>query len=445
MTGASLLFRYHRSTAPVAACVTAAALVTLLALPATALAETPHRAAKKAAASALPSDAFFDPTAVQDIRLVMKADDWATLRARFMSDDYYPADFQWNGQTVATVGIRSRGHGSRNPFKPGIKIEFEHYITDQKFLGMRSLALLNGVQDPSMVRQRLGMAVFDKMGEAAPRTVHARVFVNGEYVGLYQSMEAVDKNFLTRTMGLKDDGEPDKDGYLYQYLGRSGFEFEYPGDDYSAYAAMFDAQTHEHGAPADLWGPMADTFKALNTADDASFEREVGKYVDLPKFARFLAVETCTADIDGILGDWGIDNFYYYRHAAESKAQFIPWDKDTAFYAWDGDIFRRVGDNVLAKRVLSVPSYYQSYLNTLIACGQALQAPESADSTVGWLESELRRERAQITPAAYADPNKRFDNDRFNDELDKLTTFAQKRGGFVIAEALKALEKLSYQ
>jgi hypothetical protein len=51
----------------------------------------------KSAASALPSDAFFNGNAIQDINIVMKAEDWDTLRARYMSDDYYPADFQWNG------------------------------------------------------------------------------------------------------------------------------------------------------------------------------------------------------------------------------------------------------------------------------------------------------------------------------------------------------------
>jgi hypothetical protein len=51
--------------------------------------------------------------------------DWAKLKENFQTNTFYPADFKWNGQTVFNVGIRSRGRGSRNANKPGLKVDFD--------------------------------------------------------------------------------------------------------------------------------------------------------------------------------------------------------------------------------------------------------------------------------------------------------------------------------
>ncbi len=148
-----------------------------------------------------PAGALFDGAVLHDLRLTMKPDDWDTLKARFMWDDYYPADFEWRGVKVPMVGIRSRGQGSRNPIKPSIRIDFNRYREEQRFLNLNALILANAAQDPAMLNRRLSMAVFSRVGLPASRVVHARLFVNGEYVGLYELVEAVEKPFLARVFG----------------------------------------------------------------------------------------------------------------------------------------------------------------------------------------------------------------------------------------------------
>ena len=60
---------------------------------------------------ALASDDFFDQSVLHDLRLVMKASDWAALQAAYLNGTYYPADMHWRDQTVSIVGVRSRGSG----------------------------------------------------------------------------------------------------------------------------------------------------------------------------------------------------------------------------------------------------------------------------------------------------------------------------------------------
>jgi hypothetical protein len=108
------------------------------------------------------------------------------------------------------------------------------------------------------------------------------------------------------------------------------------------------------------------------------------------------------------------------------------------FWATDYDIFQGVNDNVLARRALAVPSLYQLYLQTLIDCAARAEERESPDSPT-WLQAEIRRTFGQIRQAARDDTNKRFDNERFEDELVKVLRFASDRPKFVDHEARFAL------
>ena len=61
-----------------------------------------------------------------------------------------------------------------------------------------------------MMKEALSMALFARMGLAAPRVSHARVYVNGDYLGLFAVIEPIDKRFLRRTLG-------EDSGYLYEF------------------------------------------------------------------------------------------------------------------------------------------------------------------------------------------------------------------------------------
>ena len=406
-----------------------------LVLPVTALAGQRPAAA---AAAALTSDDLFDQSVVGDIRLTMKASDWDALVEHYLEDTYYPADMAWQGQVVPIVGVRSRGSGSRNPYKPGLKIDFGRYLS-QTFLGMKSLVLANAIQDPSMMKQRASMLFFTKMGVPAPRVTHVRVYINEAYLGLYMLIEPIDKIFLARVFGTDEAGAPQNTGYLYEYAWKDAYGFEYLGSDLQIYAELFEPKTHESDAPSVLYGPLDDLFQDFNEVPDSDFYQVVGEEIDLRKFVRFLAVENFLADRDGFLGYWGPNNFYLYRFASARPAELITWDKDLAFWAYDYDIFQGARDNVLARRALSDPALFRLYLDTLLACAAAAMAPVSEDSGMGWLEAEVRRESAQIRLAGLEDRKKPYTNERFDDEVEKVLAFARTRGPYVVREAQKTL------
>lgn len=389
------------------------------------------------------SDDLFDGSVLHDIHLTMRPGDWELLQEHYLEDTYYRADMQWRDTTIPIVGVRSRGSGSRNPHKPGLKIAFDQYV-NQKPFGLKSIVLANGIQDPAMLKQRLGLKMFAKIGMAAPRVAHARVFVNRQYVGLYQVIEPIDKLFLARVYGKDEGGVVENNGYLFEYAWKDAYAFDYLGDDLRIYAELFEAKTHETDAPTVLYGPLEQLFRTFNTVSDSQFEREVGRLLDLQQFAKHLAVENFIAEYDGFLGSWGPNNFYLYRLQNREVSQVLPWDKDMAFWDIRYDIFQNIESNVLAQRALQVPSVYRTYVETLIACARAAAEPENEDSTTGWLEAETYRTIQQIHDAGLEDENKRFGNERFDDELIKVLDFARQRGPYVLREASKALAHASF-
>ena len=385
-------------------------------------------------------DEFFDDSVVHDIRLSLNSKDWAALKQNFRENIYYPATLQWRDVTVSNVGIRSRGLGSRSGTKPGLRVDMDKYNVDQTFVGLKSFVLDNLTQDPSMLRERLSMAFFRRLGLPAPREAHARLYINDQFAGVYALVETIDKGFLGRSFGADSKGGTENDGYLFEYDYVKEYRFNYMGSNLDEYK-IFQAKTHEKDADAKVYGPIEDMVQAVNETPDAIFNREVSDYLDLGKVATHLAIENFIAEDDGILGYAGMNNFYLYRFEDSKRSQFIAWDKDNTFHSVDFGIMNRVGDNVLARRTLAEPQYKNAYLNTLLDAAASAMEPDAeaakdkndkdTASLPGWLEREVRRQYEQIRSLARSDTFKPYSNDDFEASIEGLLTFARERANFV--------------
>jgi len=392
-----------------------------------------------------PAAPLFDGSVLHDLRLTMKPDDWDTLKARFMWDTYYPADFEWRGVKVPMVGVRSRGQGSRNPVKPSIRIDVNRYHEEQRFLNLNALILANAAQDPAMLNRRLSMAVFSRVGLPAPRVVHARVYVNDEYVGLYEVVEAVEKPFLARVFGRDGNARKRDEGYLFEYKWETDYQWTHLGPDLARYAPLFELQTRQTDAPSIVYGPIEDMIRIINEVSDADFEPEVGTYLHLQLFIRHLAVERFISDIDGFLGDWGPNNFYLYRFEGGTLAAIIPWDKDSTFYDLLDDIYKGFDRSVPGQRILALPALRRHYLESLLACAASVVEPDAPDSPVSWFEAELLRQRAQILEAARADGNKPYTSERVDEAHQEMLEFVRNRSAVVADQARRELERLTQE
>lgn len=364
---------------------------------------------------------FFDDSVLHEIRFTINSKDWQTLKDNYLSNEYYPCDFEWKGIKVRNVGIRSRGTGSRSGVKPGLRIDFDRYTSGQKFLGLKSFVLRNNSQDNTNLHERLSMLLFRRMGEQAPRETHAKMYVNDQYVGLFTVVESIDKDFLKKNMG-------EDSGYLYKYdypADGTPYYFEDRGADGAAYVPLpFKPETNETNPRPEF---IAQWVQAVNQSSSAAFQANVGEYIDFTKFLTHVAVEVFIGDYDGFIGNYGINNFYTYRFNNQKRFQLIPWDKSEAFKAGpESSIFHNLNDvpdaqrNRLVTKLLAYPEWYAKYLDILNAI-----AASAADGN--WMEQEITREYNQIRDAARADTQKPFSNDEFEAAIQGLLGFARNR------------------
>jgi len=345
-------------------------------------------------ASAQTAADLFNPGVLHEIRISIHPMDWQNLKIHFNENTHYPADFHWiyDGRDIEAqqVSLRSRGLGSRNGIKPGLTVDFGRF-TDRTFLGLKGVVLRNNAQDASMIRERVVMAFMNLMGVPAPREAHARLYINGAYAGLYTLVEAVDESFLQRVFGQMN-------GYLYNYEWAFSWFFDYLGTDPTKYSpVLFKPETHTIDPVP--W-PLEWMFRAIHDSADSWFEGEVSHYLDLSGFMRYIAVENFLAEQDGLLGDWGVNNFYLYRFENSGQSQFIPWDRSQSFHSLEWPIFRNINTNVLAARAFAIPELQAVYLQTL------QRAAEVAGGNGGWLEHEILKDYDQIHQAALQDPVK---------------------------------------
>jgi spore coat protein CotH len=375
---------------------------------------------------------IFDPNVLHRISLNLHSSDWAKLKANFQANDYYPSDLTWNGETVRNVGIRSRGRGSRSGIKPGLRIDFDRYTTGQTFLAQKHLVLRNHTQDPSAIHENAAMWFYGKMGVYAPRTAHAQLYVNGEYAGLYSIVEEVDKRMLARLFGIIEE-DTQNDGYLYEYNWVDDWRGSYLGSGLEPYTLRFSAKTHENRPEEDRSRQLETLVRLWNETPSSNFIPTVSDRLDLTQFTRYLAVQSFLAENDGWVGFWGINNFFFYRLEGQAKHVFIAWDASEAFLSTDLPVSLRIDTNVLAQKVLEIPQFKEIFIATLSeAADVAGQIPDG--STVGALETEIRRELDLIDAAIREDPLKPYSDDDFVREGNAMKQFSSARISFVQCE-----------
>jgi hypothetical protein len=374
-------------------------------------------------------DTFFDDTTLQEIRLVVNTQDWQTLKALADENTYYPADLTWKNVTVRNIGIRSRGSGTRNGVKPGLRVDFNRYLTNQTFLDMKAVILDNAYSDPTTIRESVAMKLYAGVGLPTPREAHVKLYVNNEYIGVYIIVESVDRTFITRLFGA-DEGNTELGGFLYEYKWLFYWYLEYLGPDLATYAGLFRPQTRDTDAISTLFSPVEGMIRTINQASDDDFASAVGSYLDLQELMKYLAVEQFTAEWDGFAGNWATNNFYLYRFRQNNIAQIIPWDKDHAFTFIDVPITFRLDQNVLTRRTLAVPALRQVFFDTLLQLATISEATDPNDPR-GFLEREVDRQYKLIASALAADPYMPFTIDESGTDAEFLLQFARVRAAFV--------------
>ncbi len=338
------------------------------------------------------ANTIFDDTVLQDVYLQVDPADWATLQQNYLLNDYYPATLTWNGITEI-IGIRSHGNGSRSPIKPNLDLKFDEYVKKQMLVGESTIDAKAANQDASLMHESISFQIFRMMGLPAPRLSHARLFLNGNFFGLYLLEEHEDETYTQRDLG-------ESTGYLYEWQPITVFNFDNLGSDPSVYAQFLELKTKQ--ATPDLQ-TFATFMQVVNDSSlsDSDYITAISKYINPKLFLAHAATENILAELDGMFGGVdGINNFYLYQYNNTSFYQVLTWDKDLTFWDSGRDLFYGTDVNHITARLLKIPEYQTAYL------AAASKAIALFGGTGGWADQEITREYNLINDAATQDVNK---------------------------------------
>src|SRR5258706_1939417 len=287
--------------------------------------------------------------------------------------DWTHADFELGGVAFTNVAARVKGN-VRSLYEPtrAYKVDLNKFVPGQKLGGLDELTFNSLVWDYSCLGAALGYEFFRDAGVPAPRTAYAWLSTSvttqwkQKPLGLFLMEETVDNEFAAERFGSK--ATPVFKPVTYKL-------FESLGDEWSAYAPIYDLKTK---ATPEQRRRVVDFARLVSSATDAEFAARVGDFLDLDEFARFLAGQVLLPNYDGILADG--QNFYMYLDAHSNKFGFIPWDLDAAWgNFWIASRAEQeqasiwhpwIGENRFIERVMGVEEFrriYRSHLEDFIS------------------------------------------------------------------------------
>ncbi len=377
-----------------------------------------------------PSEFVFDDRKLSTWRIVFTDADLKKLDATAVREAYVPATLMVDGEDVGRVGVRYKGAGSTlaDCFATGVnsckklsyKIGFNEFDPPKRFHSLKKINLHAHRYDVSHLNERLSYKMFRQQRVAAPRSVTAKVFVNGQYKGVFGLTENIDGRFTDRSWPGAGDGNLYKEAWPLS----SNPKF---------YVDHQKTNEPDPGDPAKRVVPPTKILafqKQLYGASAADLPKVVDSWMNLDYMFRVLAVDLAIGNWDGPLIFYCQNgptqpctnhNFYIYEAERENRLWLVPWDMDSTFQfslrgekailtPWDqppADCTRRFEafpgvfvmhpgcDRIYRAMILAGRERFVAAVNDLLA---------GAFNT-DLMRADIDRWAAQMSDAVRADPN----------------------------------------
>jgi spore coat protein CotH len=271
-----------------------------------------------------PNAPVFDSSLVARIDITINPDTLQWIYNNVESDVEFHAIFQFNNgtinETMENIGFRLRGNTSRYSQKKSFKVSFNSFEPGRKFYGLEKMNLNGEHNDPSIVRARICWGWLRAMEVPAPRSAHTRVYINGDYYGLYIIVEHIDEEFV-------DSRFDNNDGNLYKCLYPA--DLAYLGSNPDLYKMtsggrrVYELTQNEE---LDDYSDLANFIHVLNNTPLNELECELGKIFNLNDYLKIMALDVITGNWDGYI--YNKNNFYLYHNTETGRFEYIPYDVD---------------------------------------------------------------------------------------------------------------------
>lgn len=395
------------------------------------------------------NEGLFEVGKVKELRLIFETDNWEYVLDSFKQQGYEQrlvGDAVFEGKKYKGVGVRYKGNSSYfNVRKSGysklpFNIDFNFTIKDQKLPGgVDKIKLSNVFRDPSFIREVLSYEIARRY-MPAPRANFVQLFINGAYLGLYNSTESVEDEFLEHY--FKGD-----DGILFKCDPIWGYKelphcpqgdkasLQYLGPDSMCYRGLYEVKS-DFG-----WKKLIELAKILNQQP-----AKLDSIFNIDQALWMLAFNIVLVNLDSYTGRF-CHNYYLYR---DNEGVFHPivWDMNLSFggFRYDGSKGSPLTDEEMQE--LSPFIHYKDknekrplitnllsdnlYRKMYVAHIRTILEDYFVDSTYLKRAEEIHR---MIAPYVKSDTNRLYDYEAFEKNLYE-TAKAEKVSIIGIAELM---------
>ncbi len=300
-----------------------------------------HHRALQAPASTVPRPGPFTDGFVPTFHIRLAPDARRSLQThprRFVTAQLSDELHDW-----PRIALRLKGAtGSFRPIGdlPSFTADFARLDPEIRFHGITRLHLNNSVEDPSRLHEKVASLVFAQAGLPMPRVAHARVDLDGRDLGLYVLKEGLTEGFL-------HDRFPGVTGVLLEPA---------PGSDVDGTLNL------QAGHPAVT--PAVRLAEACRVTDPAQRRERLARFLDLPRFLDFMALEVLLGHRDGYT--MARNNYRLHWDAGTERATFLPHGLDQLLGNPDLPWLPHAA-GLVARAVLEIPEYRAAYRSRLVA------------------------------------------------------------------------------
>ena len=352
---------------------------------------------------------FYDINTINTIEITFSESNWDRILDSLYAagEDRLAATAVINGETFDSVGVRYKGFSSYSPdrIKNPLNVKLDYIYDDQKLDGYGTLKLANVYADPSFVREVLSYEIARKYMPAGQAN-YMKVTINGTYIGLYVSVQDVDKYFA-RMHDYDDEGVRFK-GVLERSVGDQETVWEYCGTDSSNYFDNFEMESDSG------WNYLVQLMDVLNNDPN-----NIADELNVDRHLWFIAFEILLVNLDSPVN---VPQNYYIFEDYDDRINPILWDLNMSFGGFSqtpsggfsstglqqlSPLFNAANNYYpIIKNVLSNDTYQRMYL-------AHFKTMMEENFSGGWYITRGQAIQDIIDAEVQADPNKFYNYDAF--------------------------------
>lgn len=372
-------------------------------------------------------DSLFNRPIIHEISLDFSMTNfWDTLITNHDNDVYTLCNLTINGQIIDSIGVKLKGNSSyNNPSqKKSMKIDLNEFVSGKKYDGLKKFNLNNGFKDPSFLREKITLDLFNALGVPASRCSYANVYLNQEYWGFYTVVEEVNRNFLNQRFAENDSN---------LYKGDPQGDLRWKGNTPSLYYTDYEIDTKSDSS--NDWRDLVHLIDKINNTPANQFYDSLEAVLNTYDFIRYWALTNIFTNLDSYVGSG--HNYYLYHNVSSGKFEWITWDVNESFGNFkmnnttqqllDFNLFYTGSPNsrpLIEK--MAQNSVYKTQLADY-AC-EVLQTYFTED----WLFPKIDSLAAVIRPHVYADTKKFYTNQQFEDNILQTINTGGPGSGFTV-------------